>query len=126
MRTAKLALVAFLVLTFGPGLGGAQARSVYFDQGKAQYEKHNYKQTRQYFEQVVRESPYDAGARYYLGLACQAMGDHKSARVEFDWVARNADVPQLKGYAMQALQALDKAAATGKKQERKNAKKYKG
>ncbi len=67
MRTAKLALVAFLVLTFGPGLGGAQARSVYFDQGKAQYEKHNYKQARQYFEQVVRESPYDDAFKVWEG-----------------------------------------------------------
>jgi tetratricopeptide (TPR) repeat protein len=126
MRTAKLTLVAFLVLTFSLGWSVAQARSIYFDQGKVQFEKHNYKQARQYFEQVVRESPYDAGARYYLGLACQAMGDHRSARVEFDWVARNADVPQLKGYAMQALQALDEAAADGKKQEKRNAKKNKG
>lgn len=98
-------------------LAGGQvfARSIYFDHGLDQFRKHHYKEARAYFEQVIKDSPYDAGARYYLGLCCQQLADHNSARVQFDWVARYAAEPTLKAYATKALLGLDKAAGGAKK-----------
>lgn len=98
----KSTTIVLLLLT--TILSSSLALASSYDQGVSHYGARNYTQAAQCFERVIKESPKNANAYYYLGLCHQNLGENAKAIGYYRLVSEHFAGCQAASFANKALE----------------------
>lgn len=107
----KLAPHGFSVLALTLGLAAcgvpAALADAYYDQGVKLYQKKDYARAAQYFEESIKNAPWESSSFYYAGLAYQSLGQWDKAKEKYRAVVEKFPGSQAYTNAEAVLKRID-------------------